>query len=520
MSEYTLSIFDPNTLLPHRAGIAGLALALSILNADEAPLSWEVTEDAVHLSWECSDREAVQWVLEQTYQVKDGYLDVPALNLADAQSQYTFTSGVATTFLQHSQQRKQGAAVTKSFPIEEGQPEINISFRPMLDCYYTGDFKEAFSSKGVFKKTIPLKGHHLPGLVECFANGAYQESRTGYLALLFLPLACGYYQLPGYRSAVVIPEVTNLGQWVEQRQRLSGRVSQSLTSQQAKLLERSYVNYRATGAAEAALYFLLQERVLEDSQIFRVNYCEVYQLGKQPWDGNQSYLKQAVYRVSVDDQVLEIYQSAYYLFPSQIRTTDKGETWLAMSKVLPWIAGNLVAGKPWYTNFFEFRKANELYERKGLVKMTEHLSQEEKLLFDSVSGAFGEFRRKQFKARKDQLKRELRKEEIWDVVSSSADKAIYQLQRPNTQRDFAKALVDFLSRHRGQAALGNGLTIYEWLYKNEQSWRQTRDLALLAIATYQSEKKQDGSEPTVPLDDSSQEAESSEEGTYEINAFA
>ncbi|MGF1496587.1 MAG: type I-MYXAN CRISPR-associated Cas8a1/Cmx1 [Elainellaceae cyanobacterium] len=520
MSEYTLSIFDPNTLLPHRAGIAGLALALSILNADEAPLSWEVTEDAVHLSWECSDREAVQWVLEQTYQVKDGYLDVPALNLADAQSQYTFTSGVATTFLQHSQQRKQGAAVTKSFPIEEGQPEINISFRPMLDCYYTGDFKEAFSSKGVFKKTIPLKGHHLPGLVECFANGAYQESRTGYLALLFLPLACGYYQLPGYRSAVVIPEVTNLGQWVEQRQRLSGRVSQSLTSQQAKLLERSYVNYRATGAAEAALYFLLQERVLEDSQIFRVNYCEVYQLGKQPWDGNQSYLKQAVYRVSVDDQVLEIYQSAYYLFPSQIRTTDKGETWLAMSKVLPWIAGNLVAGKPWYTNFFEFRKANELYERKGLVKMTEHLSQEEKLLFDSVSGAFGEFRRKQFKARKDQLKRELRKEEIWDVVSSSADKAIYQLQRPNTQRDFAKALVDFLSRHRGQAALGNGLTIYEWLYKNEQSWRQTRDLALLAIATYQSEKKQDGSEPTVLLDDSSQEAESSEEGTYEINAFA
>jgi hypothetical protein len=152
--------------------------------------------------------------------------------------------------------------------------------------------------------------------------------------------------------------------------------------------------------------------------------------------------------------------------------------------------------------------------------MTKHLSQEEKLLFDSVSGAFGEFRRKQFKARKDQLKRELRKEEIWDVMSSSADKAIYQLQRPNTQSDFARELVNFLSRHRGQAAIGNGLTIYEWLYKNEQSWRQTRDLALLAIATYQSEKKQDDSEPTISSDDSSQEAESSEEGTYEINAFA
>lgn len=520
MAQHTLSIFDPNTLLPHRAGIAGLALALSVLNPDEGPLTWEVTDDAVQLSWECSDREAIQWLLKQTYQVKDDYLDVPALNLADTQSKYTFTSGVATTFLQHSKQRKQGAPITKSFLIEKGQPEINISFRPMLDCYYTGEFKEAFSSKGAFKKTIPLKGHHLPGLVECFANGAYQESPTGYIALLLLPLACGYYQLPDYRSAVVIPEVTNLRHWVEQRQRLSGRISQSLTSQQSKLLERSYSNYRATGATEAALYFLLQERVLEDSQIFRVNYCEVYQLGKQPWDGNQSYLKQAVHRVSVDDQILEIYQSAYYSFPSQVRTNNQGETWLATSKVLPWIASNLVAGKPWYVNFFEFRKANELYERKGLVNMTQHLSQEEKLLFDSVSGAFGEFRRKQFKTRKDQLKRELRKEEIWDVMSSSADKAIYQLQRPNTQSDFARELVNFLSRHRGQAAIGNGLTIYEWLYKNNQSWRQTRDLALLAIATYQSEKKHEDSNTTIPPDDSSQKVESSEEGTHEINAFA
>ena len=102
MSQYTLSIFDPNTLLPHRAGIAGLALSLSVLEREESPLDWsdpQEMDDSVHLSWECSDREAVQWLLEQTYQVKDGYLDVPALNLADTQSKYTFTSGVATDVL-------------------------------------------------------------------------------------------------------------------------------------------------------------------------------------------------------------------------------------------------------------------------------------------------------------------------------------------------------------------------------------------------------------------------------------
>ncbi|RMD72411.1 MAG: type I-MYXAN CRISPR-associated Cas8a1/Cmx1, partial [Cyanobacteria bacterium J149] len=101
MTELNLSIFDPNTLLPHRAGIAGLGLALSVLNPDSAPLKWEVNEDSVNLSWDCTDKEAISWLLEQTYQIKDGYLDVPALNL-DPQGKYTLSEGIITTFLQHS----------------------------------------------------------------------------------------------------------------------------------------------------------------------------------------------------------------------------------------------------------------------------------------------------------------------------------------------------------------------------------------------------------------------------------
>ena len=64
MKEFTLSIFDPNTLLPHRSGIAGLALALSVLDSKDAPLTWEVTEDAVKLMWEGNDREVVKWLLD------------------------------------------------------------------------------------------------------------------------------------------------------------------------------------------------------------------------------------------------------------------------------------------------------------------------------------------------------------------------------------------------------------------------------------------------------------------------
>jgi len=239
MKEFTLSIFDPNTLLPHRSGIAGLALALSVLDSKDAPLTWEVTEDAVKLMWEGNDREVVKWLLDQTYQVtKDGYLDVPALNL-DGQGLYTFTEGLISTFLQHSKQRvRDSTGVAKTFTIDEGQPEIKVEFRPLLSCYYTGDLKEAFNTKGLFKPEIALKGHHLPGLVECFVNGAYQESPEGFMALLFLPLACGYYKLPAKkmagkmtaRSAAVISEIGNLLKWLGRRQAFSGRTYRNFRS--------------------------------------------------------------------------------------------------------------------------------------------------------------------------------------------------------------------------------------------------------------------------------------------------
>lgn len=463
MTELVLSIFDPNTLLPHRAGIAGLALALSEIDPTNAPIQWEVTEDAVTLSWHGSDLEAVQWLLNQTYRSDQGYLEVPALKL-DKQGRYIFTEGVVSTFLQHSKQRtREKQTIPLSFLVEDDKPEIRIDYRPIVDCYYTRDFKDAFTSKGGFKTDIPLKGHHLPGLVECFVNGAYIESPIGFLALLFLPLACGYYQLPGYRSALVIPEVRNLKQWVYLRRRMPGR---------------TYRSFRASSAGESALSFLLREKLLEEAQQFRVDYCEVYQLGNQPWDGNQSYLKQAVHRVQVNDQVLELYEIASRLLPPRVKLKQDGEgTWLAESKVLAWISDNLIANKVWYSGFFEFRKATTIYpeDRRGLVVMTEHLNTNEKILFDAVQGAFSIFLRDQIQ----QAQKQGRPLDYGQVT----DKVIYRLQRPSTQQEFATALVDFLSQFRSKAARAAGPQIFWWLHQ-ESNWRKARDLTLLAIATY------------------------------------
>jgi CRISPR-associated protein Cas8a1/Csx13 len=466
MTELTLSIYEPNTLLPHRAGIAGLALALSSMPKDEAPLTWEITEDEVRLKWTSTDKEAVQWLVGNTYKIADGgYLDVAALKL-DLQGLYSFTEGVVSTFLQHSQQRKRDSnAVSLAFQIDEGQPEIRIDFRPLIGCYYTGDLKDAFTTKGAFKPEITLKGHHLPGLVECFVNGAYQESPSNFIALIFAPLACSYHKLPEARSALVIPEVKNLNQWIKRKQELSGR---------------TYRNFRSSSAGESGLQFLWQEILMEDADKYKVEYCEVYQLGKQTWDGNQSYLKQAVYRVQVKPEIIQIYDSAKQFFPPQVKTNDKNEPWLAVSKTLPWICDNLIADRYWYLGFYEFRKRNTLCERTGLVKMAEnYLNVQEQILFDSIQGAFSTYLRGQIV----QAQKQGRKLDYGQVT----DKVIYRFQRPSTQQEFASALVDFLSQFRSKAASGVGAEIYAWIHRESQ-WKQARDLALLAIATYKSKK--------------------------------
>lgn len=499
MTELTLSIFDPNTLLPHRAGIAGLALALSVINPDDVPFLWKVTEETVKLSWNCCDREAVLSLLKQTYRIQDGYLDVPVLNL-DQQGKYTFTQGVIGVFLQHTQQRQlSDSKMTKAFQIDEGQPEILINFKPVLDCYYTRDFKDVFNGKGKFKNNISVKGQHLPGLVECFVHGAYQESPKGFLSLLFLPLACSYYQLffvkhpdPKKKSlvptyAIAIPEVNNLIAWTKRRSQFSAV---------------SYKDFRSSGAGESGLRLLLKEKLLDTLESFRVKYCEVYQIGPQQWDKQQTALKQSVYRVKATDEVLNLYDSAFQFFKPQVRQNEKGETWWSESKILSWLCDNLITGRPWYSGFYEFYKRNELYERKGLSSMSQYLDTLEQTFFDTVQGAFSSFLREQIL----QAQKQGRKLDYKQVT----DKVINRLQRPSTQQDFAKTMVDFLSRYRSKATRGVGAEIYQWLHK-DNNWKQARDLALLAIASYTGKGK-DG-KPEIPeevLDESDSQIDSEE----------
>jgi CRISPR-associated protein Cas8a1/Csx13 len=498
VSKFTLSIFDPNTLLPHRAGIAGLALALGEISPKDAPLTWKVTEDSVTLDWDGIDLEVVSWLMGKTYTIQDGLLVAPALNLSKL-SRYPFSKGVLDTFLQFSSGNKGFSEDQQDLVYSIEDTEISIKCRSLLWCYYTDSSKlTAFTKKGHFKTKIELTSKHLPGLIQDFGTSkCYAESPYSFLALLFLPLACSYFQLPFVKHpdpkkktmvptyAVVIPEVINLLAWRTRRRELSEKICRS---------------FRTSSASESGLKVLLQEKTVRDFEIYQTKYCEVYQIGPQQWDKNQIGLKQAIYRIESNDEVLQIYGSVANIFKPIERKTENGEVYVLNSKISPWITNNLVLSKCWYLGFYEFMKKRldprkpksennpQIYklERKGLVKMTQyHLSSEEHILFNAVKGAFGRYLRKQIEEITQRQKRQFDYKE-YDHVR---EKVIRRLQRFNTQQGFATALVDFLSQFPPKAAKGLASEIMSLLYGSD--WKRARDLTMLAIATYQGKKKVD-----------------------------
>ena len=535
MSKFELSIFDPNTLLPHRAGIAGLALVLSTLEIDDAPISWEITEDTVTLNWDCSDKEAISWLMSQTYTVQDGLLVIPPLHIS-AQGRYPLSKSILDTFLQFQRGNKEFSKEEQNlvFSIDDGEKVVKN--RPLLWCYYTDPNKlDAFTAKGILKDKISISGKHLPGLIQDFANSQYyQESPSRFLTLLFLPISCTYFRLPFVKAkilkkermvptyAVIIPEVRNLQNWVNRRRQLS---------------ETSYKDFHSCSSSESALRFLMRENLFDGLEKQAIRYCEVIKIAPQSWDENQAGLKKDIHRVRLNNDSISLYTSAcQYLPPTRVsrpKDAQSKKRTLVFSKVLAWIADNLVIGKPWYTDFSSFckkktedevslangsRKKVELYkfERKGLTAMTEHLQPFEQILFDTVRGAFGNYLRKQFDFRKSKLGRDLNLKERLDEFDSATDKVIYRLQRPSTQQEFAKAIVDFLSQFRSKAARGFGREIYAWIHGEE--WRKARDLTMLAIATYQSKKKDgdaNSEEELVEIPDSDSVVEADDEGYEE-----
>lgn len=449
--EITFSLDDKNMSLPNRAGIAGIALVLGSMDSD-LPIKWEITSREVKLSWECTDQIAIDILMSEAYQIDGkGRIACDALGLSD-KGKYLFSEVLCKTFLQQGVQRDMGEEENCSFTVDDAQ--IVRKYRTVKDCYYTKPL-DIFNRKGEFSKSLAVKSNHLPGSTECYVNGFYNATPHEFLPLLFLPLVCGYYQLPNNRMAVVIPEVTNIVEFLDDFEPAT-----------------DYKDFYSGSSSEAALNFLVRSKAVKSNRYAGIDYCEVYQLGKQVWDANQKYLKQQVYRIRNNKELLDEYETARERFPTRVVKKDDGTTFLAKSSVLPWICDNLIRHKPWYTGFAKFRKTDKLYEVGGIAKM---LEQHRGLVVNVVQDAFRAYLAEQYERNHAPYKNTL-------------NKVIYMLDRPKTLETFRSTITKFLARNSSKS-LKSG--VGEFFRLIDTDWKAVKDLALLSVVGYKSQNTDD-----------------------------
>jgi len=477
MPKLDYHLGTPSMTLLHRAGLAGLWMTLKQLEIEEIQtiqgLKWELADRSISLSWEGKDIDVLNWLLKEAFQLKDGLialrgLDSRTLNL---QVQVTMHQGILGTFLQHNSTHKSEGVVSRSFVIDEDKPEIVIKHKALTSYVYQTFASNLCDKDGKFsKKPISVAGWLNPGAVvkhtAFSSNTSFEELPKQALLLLFAPVACCYYslrsQLRDKRSqyALVIPEITNLRTYAEYRQ---------------SFREAGYLDFCAYGLGDAGLRFLTQETASE-----KVGKCQVVTLGTVAWSSQQK-TRTDLYVVEPTYEVCQTYEACKNYFSDRI-VAGKDGGFVPKSFAREFIAENLVRDRSWYSGISDTITSGELfhqltYEREGLNQMVKEAkwdTETEKLFVqachEAISYTYGQL--------SDRAKK---KKEIpnFDRETTKIRTGLGRCKNANTFREF---ISDFFARAGKLPTFQAHWT--ELMNLILHDWKKSRDLALLALASY------------------------------------
>jgi CRISPR-associated protein Cas8a1/Csx13 len=224
-----------------------------------------------------------------------------------------------------------------------------------------------------------------------------------------------------------------------------------------------------------------------------------------PWSNRQKTRVQIVWPRAVNEQILEVYRTAMEILPAKLSRSTDGHAFVHVSALRAFVAENLARGKPWYSDFAAAREDTKdralihqrlfkqrpskptdwalfKMEREGLMKMTEHLDDVQQALVRSIHralrqrfGAIAEECRGNKAAMENRWGRE---REHWRLRFSKA----------KTLELVRSALADLWSRAGTNPELQARWAELAALFSPSR-WREVRDLALVALASYASEDR-------------------------------
>lgn len=471
---------NPSMTLLHRAGLAGLWMTLNQLGIEQVKpiqeLEWKLGDRTITLSWEGKDCDVIDWLLKEAYQLKEGLialrgLDSKTMNL---QVQVTMHQGILGTFLQHNSTHKSEGVTSRSFVIDEDKPEIVVKYKSLTSYVYQTFASNLCDKNGKLStKPISVAGWLNPGAAvkhTAFSSDtSFEELPKDALLLLFAPVACCYYslrsQLRDKRSqyALVIPEITNLKTYAKYRQSPNFR-------------EAGYLDFCAYGLGDAGLRFLTQEKAAD-----KVGKCQVVTLGTVAWSSQQK-TRTDLYVVEPDYEVCQTYEACKNHFSDRL-IAGKDGGFVAKSLAREFIAENLSRNRSWYAGLSDVITSGDLfhqltYEREGLnqmVKETKWDTETEKLFVqachEAISYTYGQL------AGHAKKKKEIPN---FDRETTKIRTGLGRCKNANTFREF---ISDFFARAGKLPTFQSHWT--ELMNLILHDWKKSRDLALLALASYQ-----------------------------------
>ncbi len=499
-SKIVLSLKAKDTTIIHRGGMTGLWMSLKVLekkypNPAQRPgnLTWNLTTTSISLDWQGEDFPVLNWLIKESFQIdEDGLISFTgrkshSLILINKIHNH---QAINDTFLRLNIFYKKSQISSQSFKIN------NITFSlkyKQLNSYVHQTFAEKLcnESGNLINDYIKIVSWLYPGATVRHAKidkfNKIEEKVEYAFALLFFPLVCQYYILESdsvktyddrlTRYVIVIPEVHNLE-------------TSALRCWNLKSI--NYVDLYVNNLAEAALKYYHYTESLT-LPITNVESCQLLLYEKL----NKKSQQRAIFDIQdfiITPQAIKDYQFICQHFAKNIiflkKEGKRKKFGVKVNLIRSIIANNLALNLPWWTDFWEnIYEINPLadideqliFNRKGLFAMIEQDKQLE--IYQNFIRAFHEALRKIYakiysrtkKGEKPRIEREY--ERIRSELSCCYD-----------QQSLEDFLSDFLARAGLNSALYDQWSEVLPLIVNEVAWQKTRNLALIALASYKPQK--------------------------------
>lgn len=489
----------------HQVGLAGLCMTLQsfeMMNETIKGLTWSITKDGVKMRWEEERlRDAFAELLQKSFWVDEsGFIRLAGLERfrePSNEQKHQLYKALLNSFLQFGPHRPTGKKSTFTYTVGDDQTKVCFirDFAPILQFRHQTATDDFIDEQGQFRTTVEAAGWLYPGGGQ--RHVAYQSTKLNEplchaLALLYAPVGSIYYVIKSNlrgrkaRLALLLPQVHDLLLYSELRSAMANASSLSTT---------------ATSASDAVLSMLVNLSAHQDIKpfaLYKNNFaCRVITFGIVSWNEKQKSRTNVRSVFSGCVPGFDDYCRANALFKNGWRTapakldrkgnvTEPERAFVAVSTARELIAENVAVGRVWYSGLSDFMNNKDIRERIGYER--EELNQMvEATIGDERDRRFINVCQESWRRRLGKLSSRAQSGEssFPALVKRESERLRTSLTRCRNAETLRETIVDFWARAGMNTQLrGEGLVDVVHLF-DEPNWRKARDLALLALISYQ-----------------------------------